>query len=302
MKSTLAKALAGGIGIFLLAGCSAAEDSGEELAAANEAGQAAVGDDALRLPVKPQGLAQAKREETDTYILTYIWPGEVQREEGLNALFEERLVNARAQLAAEAKSVRAQAPVQAPAQTPAQASTQAPTQAPTQVSAEEFAAAKHSLDVTWQVVSDLPRWLSLSASISTYAGGAHPNMGYDTLVWDRQERRALDPLDLFTGSTALEAAVSQRYCAELNRAREKRRGVRVEPSSDDTFDRCPMLEELTVLLGSSNGSTFDQIGLVAAPYVAGAYAEGTYEVVVALDETALAAVKPEYVSYFARGT
>ena len=49
-----------------------------------------------------------------------------------------------------------------------------------------------------------------------------------------------------------------------------------------------------MLLGSSNGRTFDRIGLIAGPYVAGPYAEGTYEVTLPVDMAVLDAVKREY--------
>ena len=46
---------------------------------------------------------------------------------------------------------------------------------------------------------------------------------------------------------------------------------------------------------------FDRIGLLAAPYVAGAYAEGSYEVTLPVTPKVLAAVKPEYKAAFALG-
>jgi len=57
-----------------------------------------------------------------------------------------------------------------------------------------------------------------------------------------------------------------------------------------------------VLLGSSDRKAFNRIGLLAAPYVAGSYAEGTYEVTLPVTPAVLQAVKPEYKAAFALGT
>jgi hypothetical protein len=74
-----------------------------------------------------------------------------------------------------------------------------------------------------------------------------------------------------------------------------------EDFTDDGFFPCPPITDLTVLLGSSNKQTFNRIGLIAAPYVAGSYAEGPYEVTLPVTPAVLAAVKPEYKAAFALG-
>lgn len=150
-----------------------------------------------------------------------------------------------------------------------------------------------SFEKSWEVVADLPHWLSLSSDMSVYTGGAHGMYGTDGLLFDKQARAIRQPLDLFVSPAALQQAVEARWCAALDREREQRRGEPVDPS-DELFGGCPGIGELTVLLGSSNGQTFDRIGLIAGPYVAGSYAEGAYEVTLPVDEAMLASVKPEY--------
>ena len=71
-------------------------------------------------------------------------------------------------------------------------------------------------------------------------------------------------------------------------------GEPVAEDSDAMFDQCPKIGELEVLVGSSNGRTFNRLTLYAGPYVAGPYAEGAYEVHLPVDAGVLAAVKPEY--------
>ncbi|MBA4043983.1 MAG: hypothetical protein C0471_06130 [Erythrobacter sp.] len=153
-----------------------------------------------------------------------------------------------------------------------------------------------SLQKSWAVVTDLPRFLSLSAEIYFYTGGAHGNSGYDALVWDREAKAALTPEAMFRSEAALQDALGDAWCKALRAEKQKRMG---EDFSDDGFFPCPPIADLTVLLGSSNKQTFSRIGLIAAPYVAGSYAEGPYEVTLPVTPAVLAAVKPEYKAAFA---
>ena len=88
------------------------------------------------------------------------------------------------------------------------------------------------------------------------------------------------------------------YCDALDAERRKRRGEPYDGAEGDLFTDCPPFESLTILLGSTNGETFDRIGLVADPYVAGPYAEGYYDITLPVDSAILDAVKPEYRSAF----
>lgn len=150
----------------------------------------------------------------------------------------------------------------------------------------------------WKVVTDLPGWLSLSAEVSDYQGGAHPNHGFATLLWDRQANRRRDPLDLFTSKEALSRAIRKDFCAALDRERGKRRGEPVRPGSTAEFDRCIDPVESTVILGSSTGRAFDRLGVLVGPYEAGPYAEGDYQVTLPVTQAVLAAVKPGYRAAF----
>jgi len=149
----------------------------------------------------------------------------------------------------------------------------------------------YSLIIGWEVVADVPGWLSLSRDLWTYTGGAHGNSGTSGLLWDKAEDEALAPIELFTSGEALEAAMQDTYCTALNDLRAERRG---EPVDEGIFGECPNLGELTLLLGSSNNAAFDQLVLIADPYVAGSFAEGPYEVTVPVDEAILASVKASH--------
>lgn len=152
---------------------------------------------------------------------------------------------------------------------------------------------------SWEVVANIPRFLSLSGGTYTYTGGAHGNSMFDSIVWDREAEQSLSIADMFRSEQALWREASQAYCPALDREREKRRGRPVQP--DDFASDCPQLKELVLVLGTSNGDKFDRIDILAAPYVAGPYSDGPYEVSIPVTQRLLEATKPAYRSYFAVG-
>lgn len=213
-------------------------------------------------------------EESQDYLFAYSWPGEAERLPKLAKNLEADLASARADLKSEASEGKA---------TAAQGG---------------FPFRQHSLEVSWEKVADTPRFLSLSSTISSYSGGAHPNYGFDALVWDKNSEKRMAAADFFVSGKTMAAALNPQYCPALNALREGKRGVPIESGSTDVFEVCPPMGELDILLGSTNGKTFDRIGLLAAPYVAGPYVEGDYEVTLPINARVLAAVKPQYKPYF----
>lgn len=153
----------------------------------------------------------------------------------------------------------------------------------------------------WKVVADLPGWLSLSASVSTYEGGAHPNHGFTALVWDRQANLRREALDFFASKEALSRAIRPQFCREIDRQRAKKRGEPVRQGGDDPFTDCIDPVANTVILGSSNGKAFDRVGILVAPYEAGPYVEGSYEVTLPVTDAVMAAVKPDFRAAFVKG-
>ncbi len=256
-----------------LAACSSADDVERELGQ----GAVAAASGASSSAEAGSGGAVEIERETDDYIFGYSWPQEAGQQPKLAERLRAEADTAEADLAKAAAEARRESQEDA------------------------FPFRQQSLGKEWRVVAELPRWLSLSAEIATYTGGAHGNVGYDALVWDKQGETAREPLDFFRSVGNLENAIQRRFCEVLNGERARRRGELVAQDSEDMFEQCPKLEELTVLLGSSNGREFNRIGLIAAPYVAGPYAEGSYEVTLAVDTSVLDAVKPEYTRFFALG-
>ena len=214
--------------------------------------------------------ARSVAEETDDFLFEYSYPAEAGRIAGLAGLLDNRLDRQRAALAAESEQARREA------------------------RQEGFPYNKHSYTAEWKVVAELPKWLSLSADVATYTGGAHGNYTVQSVVWDKDNLRLMNAIDLFSSPAALEQAFGDRFCEGLDRERAERRGEPVPEDSEEQFDQCPGIDELEVLVGSSNGRTFNRLTVYAGPYVAGPYAEGAYEVDLPVTQEVLDAVKPEY--------
>lgn len=266
---------AGAFGTVLaavLAGCSSPEQAGGAGPGAEANAEATASADAAA-----QGVAFADNAEKDggTREFAYKWPAEVS---GIPAL-AERLAAERDKALAEQK---------ADWQT-----------ALDEFAGEDCASCKAlSYSKEWELVADLPRYLSLSAHIYLYTGGAHGNSAFEALVWDREAGAALDTGAMFTSEAALQDALGDAWCKALKAERGERLGE--DYAADDIFP-CPDIAQLTVLLGSSDRKSFDRIGLIAAPYVAGSYAEGPYEVTLPVTQAVLDAVKPVHREDFALG-
>jgi len=152
---------------------------------------------------------------------------------------------------------------------------------------------KHSHLQTWQRVSNTPRFLSLSAEIQTYTGGAHGMTSFATLLWDRNRAKRLQPLDLFTSGEAFDAAIREPFCAAIKRAKAAK-GIVREEAADSPFAGCPPASAQTVWIGSSDGRYLDRMTIAIAPYEIGPFAEGSYRVNVPMTGAVVAAAKDEF--------
>ena len=215
------------------------------------------------------GVASKVEESTDLYEFDYSYPAAARRIPALKAWLDTERAKSRAQLIEDATAGRAEA----------------------KGSGFEYHA--YASGRAWEKVAETPRFLSLSAQIYDYTGGAHPNHGYDSLLFDKQAGSRIAPLKLFASAAVFDAVIRKPFCALLDKERSKRRG---EPVVRDQgmFDDCIKPSEQTVILGSSNGRTFDKLGVLVGPYAAGSHAEGDYEFTLAVSGALVRAVKPEY--------
>jgi hypothetical protein len=226
-------------------------------------------------PAQTPVTAREVHEKNDLYEFDYSYPATAGAVPGLRALLDKELEKARSTLKSEADEGQKAA------------------------KANGFPYHPYTHSVEWKVVTDLPAWLSLSTLVGFYSGGAHPNYAFDTVLWDRIAGKRRAPVDLFASKAALAGAIRTPFCQELDRQRAKKRSGSVGEIAE--FSECIDPTDQTVILGSSNGKAFDRIGVLVAPYAAGPYAEGDYEVTVPVTQKVLDAVRPEFKAAFVAG-
>ena len=169
---------------------------------------------------------------------------------------------------------------------------------------EGFPFRKYSYDQKWAVVANLPVALVMESNGYSYTGGAHGMPFTTSLIWDRAAGKRLGTADLLD-KDALAKAANDVFCRELDRQREQKRGEPVNPKAESgisDFNTCPVMKEQEVIPLSRKGRALDTIRVVIGPYVAGPYAEGSYEIDMPLSAAMLAAVKPAYRGWFSTGT
>lgn len=271
--------------LLLAGGCSQSDEPARQVAAeasgdvatipgTGDATQAAVPDEVAAAGRDVPTGGREVKDSNDLYEFGYAYPDAAGAIPGLKTLLEGRLDAARKSLAAESRDDRSEA------------------------RKGGFPYRPHASDTTWKVVTNLPDWLSLSSEIYVYTGGAHGMSAFDSLVWDKRADAIREPIDLFISGAALRQTIQRPFCDALDREREKRRGEPVRHGADDMFSDCINPLENTLMLGSSNGRTFDRLGILIAPYAAGPYAEGSYEITLAVTPAVLGAVKPAFKDSF----
>lgn len=271
---------------LVCAGCSSPEEMGEAVgapvAAAAQSGEASsTPPPAPEAPEPPAKTARAfvmddaERDGEAERVFTYNWPREASAIPALAAMLGAKRDASLAEQKEQWADAREACPPNA------------------------GACARNQLEIGWQVVTDIERFLSLSSNVYSYSGGAHGNYWRTSLVWDREAKAALDPEALFVSAEALEAAISEPACEALNQERAKRRGQPVPSNASEWPDACPPIADTVIFLGSASGTDFDRVGVYYAPYVAGAYAEGDFELTLPVTGAVLGAVKPEYRDAFA---
>ncbi len=260
-----------------LAGCSAEPGPARSGAPGSAVASASARTVAAASPGEATNGAVRVEEDNDLYGFVFAYPAEASAIPALKARFDKALRDARTSLSGDARNAADEA-----------------RRAGYPYRSYDFR--KH-----WETVAQTPRFLSLSAETYTYTGGAHGMTVFDSLLWDKQTGDAREAMALFTSDAALDAAVREAFCAELDRQRETKRGAPVDRSAGD-FDACiEPVANSTVILGSRGGKRFDRIGFLIPPYNAGPYVEGSYEVTLPVDDAVLRAVKPAFRDAFSPG-
>lgn len=128
----------------------------------------------------------------------------------------------------------------------------------------------------WFLAAEAPPLVALRALWFEDTGGAHPNHGGASLLWDTAANREIQPKALFRDGADM-SVLDKAICDAVATAKTHREGA---VPLNDMFS-CPKWSQ-TVLIPAPSALTGKIGGLTAIidPYVVGPYSEGDYEVTV----------------------
>lgn len=161
-----------------------------------------------------------------------------------------------------------------------------------------------ALSSSWEVSGQSGDLMSLVKSTYTFTGGAHGNSYLGGRIYDISTGTRVQTVDIFTDQAAAAKLIIPGVRRAIAIEKAERFGVTGGPSADltgEVSDAIPMDGELPAeiaLVASTKPGKFGGLMVMYSPYDIGAYAEGSYEAVVAQDVFA-AALKPAYAGLFA---
>ena len=96
----------------------------------------------------------------------------------------------------------------------------------------------YNIDTIWRVTFESDAVLSLSAETNADTGAAHPNQGFQTVVWDKKANRAVPIQSLFPPEQAKAAlaAIADAATKAWNRSYTQRSGQQPGPNADVAKD------------------------------------------------------------------
>jgi Deacetylase PdaC len=226
--------------------------------------------------VLAQSTGRIVEATSDVYEFSFGYPAEAAAIPKLRALFEKELKTGQAALIKESTLAKADA------------------------AKGDYPYNSYQNGTAWEVAGNTAQLLSLSGFFSSYSGGAHGNYGFGSRIWDRKANKLLKAsTNVFAKPATALAMLRDSYCNGLTSARRKKLGADWQPEDDGVFSQCPPFSDLAIVFKAETGKPMTEIAFIAAPYVAGSYAEGEYEVVLPITVKVLAAIKPNYRGSFA---
>lgn len=151
----------------------------------------------------------------------------------------------------------------------------------------------HMFNREWKVEGETPRYLSLSAETATFTGGAHGMVTYRGILWDKQAGREVRIADVFANPANAYAALATLFCPKLDEERAEKRRTALPLKGEGWEVDCPDLAKQVIVPNDVENRRFEHLKVLIAPYEAGPYAEGSYEVELDLDDRVRGLIKPE---------
>lgn len=259
-----------------LAACSGEVPDGDN---ANEATANTVAAANVQVPAPPSATAQSIAGKTDALDFTYAWPAQAAAVPELDGWLRGNAAKIRTGEEKSAVEDKAQA------------------------AKNDYPFRLHSYEEKYAVVGDTPRMLVLVSEGYVYTGGAHGMPINTAIIWDKATKKRLATSALID-IPRFASLARTRFCDELDRQREKKRGEPVDRNSDGGiggFNECVALAKQLVLPVSKGGKVLDTVRVVIGPYEAGPYAEGSYVIDLPVDAGVLGTVKEGYKEVFGVG-
>ncbi|MCG2841716.1 DUF3298 and DUF4163 domain-containing protein [Sandaracinobacter sp. RS1-74] len=146
----------------------------------------------------------------------------------------------------------------------------------------------------WEPEAETDLLLAFSTRQYSYTGGAHGNVMFRTVIWDRDAGRRIQFAELFQDANGALAALKPAFCKALDAERKDRRGG-VQLGGD--YDKCPDFTAYPIV--PQGEGEIGAIRVLVPPYEAGPWAEGVYEI--ALDAALVRPfLAPRYAGAFAK--
>ncbi|WP_199554872.1 polysaccharide deacetylase family protein [Sandaracinobacteroides hominis] len=146
---------------------------------------------------------------------------------------------------------------------------------------------------SWQPEAETDLLLALSTKHYEFTGGAHGNMLFKSVIWDRSAEQRLAFGQLFADPKAAMAAVKPAFCKALDEARKEKRGGQLGSNFADCLD--PAAYPI-VPMGEGQ---IERFRVLVPPYEAGPWAEGAYEITLPVS-LIRAFLLPRYIGAFTK--
>ncbi|UDF05382.1 DUF3298 and DUF4163 domain-containing protein [Asticcacaulis sp. AND118] len=130
--------------------------------------------------------------------------------------------------------------------------------------------------ITWTLPAQSEHLASLYAEQSEFTGGAHPNASYQTVLWDKAAKQAIDAHLLFAPNADLSHADAF-LCRQIEAERSRRNETPTTQTA--TGFTCPkLIDSHLALVPSTTSGKIGAVEALFAPYEVGPYAEGAYQI------------------------
>lgn len=163
-------------------------------------------------------------------------------------------------------------------------------------SADGFPVPAYYQKIEWKISAQSPTLLSIYAEDNRFDGGAHPNMEFRAVLWDKTKNASIPVAELFSHDADM-TPIDTYVCHQIEAERSKRLG---QPTTEAASGMtCPkFVESKLILIPSTQSGKIGAIDALYQPFDVAPYAEGPYEIRVPQSQLK-GLIAPQYADQFA---